>query len=187
MSEVCVCSVNIIDDNKIANITPSDVSNNGKEMTKRKSYHSKCIVEGCVKNARGKTHKCIAHFGGVKCMMDNCTSSAKKNNLCTKHGGVSVRCQHPECIKPARSPYTFCFKHGGKKLCITQNCEHSARGRSDKCVKCGGGNICVHPDCKKQEATAKYHLCREHLKLLLVSDPNILSSLSVPLKRNLLK
>ena len=100
----------------------------------------RCKKEGCNERVKKANMVCEYHGGCICCNKPSCTTPAKRNGRCWKHG----LCVEPTCTTPARTGYDRCTKHGGGKRCIEPNCTSSAVGRYDRCTKHGGGKKCPH-------------------------------------------
>lgn len=104
-----------------------------------------CIENGCNKNARSRSEKCIQHGGGKRCVINGCNKGAKgKSDKCIQHGG-GKRCIIYGCNKSARGKTNNCIQHGGGIRCSEFGCKKSARSKSNKCIQHGGGIRC--PNC----------------------------------------
>ena len=99
----------------------------------------RCAVEGCTKNGRGSTGRCIAHGGGRRCQFHGCTKSAQgATMLCKAHGG-GHRCGFLGCTRSARGATDRCIAHGGGKRCSVTGCNRSAQGTTSTCKAHGNG------------------------------------------------
>ncbi|KUF81743.1 WRKY transcription factor 19 [Phytophthora nicotianae] len=87
---------------------------------------SKCLVEGCVKNAHYRG-LCSTHGGRKPCQVEGCVNKASYRGLCSSHGGRRT-CQAEGCAK-AVCHRGLCSGHGGKRLCNREGCNKSCQKR----------------------------------------------------------
>lgn len=121
----------------------------------------KCSVSDCFKYPQARTPFCIAHGGGRRCTVLNCTKAARDRLLCVAHGG-GRRCDKPDCDKSAVGGSSTCSSHGGGKKCSwNSGCTKSAQSATPFCVTHGGGKRCTVERCLKV-ARGKTLLCSGH-------------------------
>lgn len=105
----------------------------------------RCDVEGCTKGAVGTTGKCTVHGGGKRCTVEGCTNAAAhpSPDKCVAHGGGN-RCNVEGCKNSAVDVLSgMCQSHGGGNRCDVKGCTNGAEGPSlDKCIRHGGGQRC---------------------------------------------
>ncbi|CAA2975876.1 Hypothetical predicted protein [Olea europaea subsp. europaea] len=77
------------------------------QQRKRRASAKVCMVEGCLKGARGASGLCIAHGGGRRCQRAGCQKGAEGKTFCKAHGG-GRRCQYLGCTKSAEGRTNYC-------------------------------------------------------------------------------
>ncbi|KAL2527380.1 loricrin-related [Abeliophyllum distichum] len=131
------------------------------QQQKRRASMKICLVEGCIKGARGASGLCIAHGGGKRCQRAGCQKGAEgKTVYCKAHGG-GRRCQYLGCTKSAEGRTDYCIGHGGGRRCTHEGCPHAARGKTGFCIRHGGGKRCKIENCTKS-AEGISGLCISH-------------------------
>ncbi|CAI9762455.1 unnamed protein product [Fraxinus pennsylvanica] len=143
--------------------TPSSVAGTFglvNQQKKRRASAKVCMVEGCIKGARGASGLCIAHGGGRRCQRAGCQKGAEGKTFCKAHGG-GRRCQYLGCTKSAEGRTDYCIGHGGGRRCTHESCPHSARGKMGFCIRHGGGRRCKIENCTKS-AEGISGLCISH-------------------------
>lgn len=99
----------------------------------------------CLKSVHGGTLYCVAHGGGKRCVVPECTKIARgRADFCVRHGG-GKRCKFENCGKSAQGSTDFCKAHGGGKRCSwglpgsefdqgDGHCNSLARGKTGLCA-----------------------------------------------------
>ena len=68
----------------------------------------------------------MRHGANVKrCKIDGCTTQARKNGLCVRHG-AKTECKHEGCTNHAQKG-GVCNKHGAKRECKHEGCTNHAQ------------------------------------------------------------
>jgi hypothetical protein len=106
------------------------------------------------------TSRSVSGAGGRRvCTFASCSSLARGNGLCKRHGG-GKRCLALVCRNSARSGSDYCTSHGGGRRCTVEGCKKGAEGSSFLCVTHGGGKRCNFEGCVKKDQGRGF--CKGH-------------------------
>ncbi|THU53513.1 hypothetical protein C4D60_Mb10t15200 [Musa balbisiana] len=149
---------------------------------------AKHMVEGSAvhfKSVHGGTQFCVAHGGGKRCAVPNCTKSARgKTDFCVRHGG-GKRCKTEGCGKSAQGSTDFCKAHGGGNRCTWGQpgsnigtdgapCDRFARGKLGLCAAHTAlvEDHCVHGGHQLVTVNSEHQIPSKPEKMKEIVDPD---------------